>query len=244
MNSETKSASDHDDDSRRRPGQSDFDSRSDDALVELARRVEKTYFARMKMAQRLQNRGSNWSTALVALAVSSTIASICLLLQSKIYGAHGDVLLVVVAVFTLVASLTVANADYPSKARRGFETYRRLQRLSVRLEAAAATPSRWEWKRRAAFVEFDREYQQVLDESENHSAADYGRAIRFVVRKKGQAAPSEQARLDLVTRSEWTVRKCQIAGSSLVTFSPILLTFFATLFAIPSVVWTISGFPT
>ena len=195
------------------------------------------------MAQRLQNRGSYWGAALIALAFSSTIASTGLLFQAKIYGAHGDVLLVIVAVFTLVASLTVANTDYPAKGRRGFEAYRRLQRLSVRLATSAGAPPRRAVNRRRAYAQFDREYQLILDESDNHSPADYGRAIRFAVRSKKEADDPHSARFELLTQSEWVVRRFQIVGSNALTLAPILLTICAILFAVPSLVWAVSGFP-
>lgn len=240
MNSEKKASSDHDDASRRRPGATR--KREENGLGELARRVEKTYRARLMMAKRLQLRAAHWNTALVALTLSATVASTALLFQTRAYGAHGDVLLVIVAIFTLVASLTVASTNYPEKARRAFEVYRQLQRLAVQIASAAADPPRTARKRKMVYSAFDRSYQTVLDESENHSAADYARAVQFGVRMVPNDVPI-RSRFDLVSGREYVGRSLQIVGSQAVTLAPVALTFGSAVFAIPALVWTVSGFP-
>jgi len=244
MNSEMELASVHNDESRRRPGLRCPTPVSHGELIQLARRVEKTYLARLKMAQRLQNRGAYWNASLIALTISASVASICLLFDRRIYGQHSDVLLVLVAVLTLVASLVVANTNYPAKARHGFETYRSLQRLSVRLSSAAISQPRRTAKREQIYIAFDHEYQAILDESDNHSAADYNHAIKFSTRgEDGNVSGTDSVRFDLVTRSMWLLRVLQILGSGAVTLFPIILTVSAVLFAIPAVLWTLSDFP-
>jgi hypothetical protein len=111
------------------------------------------------------------------------------------------------------------------------------------LAAVASAPPRRRATRRRAYGEFDRDYQNILDESDNHSSADYGRAVRFGTKRRSDADDEHSARFDLVTRREWAVRRLQIIGSSALTLAPILLTVCATLFAVPALVWAVSGFP-
>jgi hypothetical protein len=239
MNSGTKITSDHNDASRRRPG---HHLSTISKMDELARRVERTYLSRLKMAERLQARGGYWTGALVALTLSSTIASIALLFDAHLYGAHGEVLLVLVGVFVLVASLVIANANYTSRAHRGFETYRKLQRLSVKIDVRAHELSRWTSKSRSAYAAFDAEYQDILDNSDNHSGADFAIAIRSRLVSKANPNTTLSAREDFVSKRTFTYRMAIVTGSRLITTFPLLLATAACAFVVPVVIWVIRGF--
>jgi SMODS and SLOG-associating 2TM effector domain family 5 len=240
MNSDTKVTSDHNDESRRRPGRGA--SNADESLAEFARRVERTYLARMKMAQRLQNRGSYWNGALISLAVSSSISSVALLVNPRLYGTQGPFALVVIGIFALVASLIVANADYAGRARHAFEAYRAIQRLSARA-AAEASSHRWrQSKLRRIYAAIDDPYQDVLDKSDNHSAADYARAVHSRLRrasdKPGEKTP---VGIQIVSRSTLYLRRAQVLGSTVVTCFPIALTVAACLSLVPVAAWIVQG---
>ena len=178
MNSVTEITPEHDDVNRRRPG-TRFEALGAEApLSVLSRKVERTYLTRLQMARRLQNRGSNWNSALVSLTVSSAIASTCLLIDGSLYGTRGSVLLVVLGIFILAASLMVANTDYANKSRHAFEIYRDIQRLSVKVDALSQNPPGRASKIWSIRNALDGEYQDVLDRSDNHAPADYAKAVR------------------------------------------------------------------
>lgn len=143
-----------------------------ESLKKLEDRSYKSYKARMHASQRLALRDKAWNTSLLALTVATTIASIGLLTDSQMYGTAGPTLFVCLAVLSLVISLVVAGLNYGARSRDLFNNYRRLQRLSTEVEhlrAGNSTPSFAEVK-----VLLDR-YNDLLDESENHNAADYAR---------------------------------------------------------------------
>lgn len=143
-----------------------------ESLKKLEDRSYKSYKGRMHASQRLALRDKAWNTSLLSLTVATTIASIGLLTDSQMYGTAGSTLFVCLAVLSLVISLVVAGLNYGARSRDLFNNYRRIQRLSAEVEhlrAGNATPSFAEVK-----VLLDR-YNDLLDESENHNAADYVR---------------------------------------------------------------------
>lgn len=134
-------------------------------------RAYKTYRAREAAARRLAQRARAWNWALVAFSTSTTIAAIGLLTDAKMYGPHGDTLMVCLAVLALVASLTTANIDYSGRSRDMFLNYRKLQRLAVEMEELGqqnAAPINHQMVKALS----DR-YQTILDETENHTPGDH-----------------------------------------------------------------------
>jgi hypothetical protein len=143
-----------------------------ESLEKLEDRSYKSYKARMYASQRLALRDKAWNTSLLSLTVATTIASIGLLTDSRMYGTAGSTLFVCLAVLSLVISLVVAGLNYGARSRDLFNNYRRLQRLSSEVEHLRAgndAPSFAEVK-----ILLDR-YNDLLDDSENHSAADHER---------------------------------------------------------------------
>ena len=109
-------------------------------LETLERRSFKTYTARREASIRLGRRSRAWNASMVALATSTTVASIGMLSDEKMYGDSGPTLLVCVAVLALVASLVTSGLDYSGRSRNMFVNYRKIQRLSAKAERAIARP--------------------------------------------------------------------------------------------------------
>lgn len=144
-----------------------------ESLKKLEDRSYKSYRGRMYASQRLALRGTAWNTSLLSLTVATTVASIGLLSDSQMYGAAGPTIFVCLAVLSLVISLVVAGLNYGARSRDLFNNYRRLQRLSTEAEhlrISSPNPTASEVK-----MLLDR-YNDLLDESENHNAADWERS--------------------------------------------------------------------
>src|SRR5680860_557534 len=160
----------------RGPGPTADDSRPHprDHLVLLEARSYRTYQSRLRASQRLASRSHAWNAFLMALSTSTVIASIALLSDPTIYGKSGPTLLVCVSLLTLVASLVTSGLDYSGRSRNMFLNYRRIQRLSVEAERAGKTQS---LRTRDQLLLLNERYEALLDESENHTEADFYRAF-------------------------------------------------------------------
>ena len=139
----------------------------------LEKRAYSTYKARLKAAQRLASRNNAWNAWLISMSTSSVVASVAILVDDSIYGAAGDALLLIVAIVALVASLSVSVSNYSGRSRDMFLNYRKIQRLSseaerVRMSPEVAPPG---W-----IEEANRQYDALLDESENHTVGDHDAA--------------------------------------------------------------------
>lgn len=153
-------------------------------LAALEARTYRTYRSRESACSRLGKRARAWNGALVALATSTTIASIGMLTDEEMYGTNGSALLVCLAVLALVASLTTTNLDYAGRSRDMFLNYRKIQRISVEMEELrrqSREPVTMQLVRRLS----DR-YQAVLDETENHTEGDH---LRHFSRTLGSDHP-------------------------------------------------------
>lgn len=183
-------------------------------LEYIADRSYKTYKARLKASERLQARQRAWNTCLIAFSVAMTISSIGLLTDGKMYGQAGPTVLVCVSVLALVASLVVAGLNYGVRSRDMFMNYRGVQRLSVETEALLDGGE--------ADVESIRElssrYDALLDESENHTSADF------------KAADPE------AEVSVWHVR-----AAVTLTLLPYAALVVPVLVVVPFVAWAIGG---
>lgn len=160
-----------------------------ESLEKLEDRSYKSYKGRMYASQRLALRDKAWNTSLLSLTVATTIASIGLLTDSQMYGTAGSTLFVCLAVLSLVISLVVAGLNYGARSRDLFNNYRRLQRLSSEVEHLRAgndAPSFAEVK-----ALLDR-YNDLLDESENHSTADHERG-------------SNAGRITWIVAKDWSI---------------------------------------
>lgn len=137
-------------------------------LTRIEKRTFTTYKARIRMAERLVRRGRNWDAALIALATSTTIASVSLLSDSMIFGEKGATVLAALAVISLVLSLVVSNVDYGLRSAKAEANYKALQRIATeaeRLKSSSPTESQMQSIREQAAA--------TIDSSENHSEADY-----------------------------------------------------------------------
>lgn len=139
-------------------------------IATLERRSYETYRARLQASIRLEQRARAWNTSLVALAFSTTVASIGMLTSESMYGGSGDVLLVCLGVLALVVSLVTSGLNYSGRSRNMFVNYRKLQAISAQAERAGLNAT----LHHAGFVErLHARYDAILDESENHSPADH-----------------------------------------------------------------------
>jgi len=148
---------------------------ADTRLAQLESRYFTTYRARLAMEKRLSARSRAWNAALIALTSASSLAGVSLLVDESIYGPRGALLLTLFGLLTLVASLVVTNAQYGVRARAAAENYRAVQQLSVVAERLRTEekPHRQIKKIRQLEVQ----YQDLMNHSENHSAADYVNAV-------------------------------------------------------------------
>lgn len=183
-------------------------------LDRIADRSYKTYKARLKAAERLQARQRAWNTSLLALSIATTIASIALLSDDLMYGSVGPTVLVCVSVAALVASLVVAGLNYGVRSRDMFMNYRAIQRLSVEAETQQERGIADE----VAVRMLSDRYNALLDDSENHTSADYG-----------DSNPAAGV-------SKWSVR-----ATHALTFAPYLALVVPILVVLPFIAWAFRG---
>lgn len=141
----------------------------EEEVATLEGRTFKTYEARLRACVRLSKRARAWNALMISASLASVIASAAMLRNPKIYGPNGDLLWLFVAIITLTASLIISSMNYPGRSRDMFLNYRKIQSLSSELEFIRIHGS----------VNHDRvmvlksSYDSLLDESENHTTADY-----------------------------------------------------------------------
>lgn len=209
-----------------------------DSLAKLESRIGRTYKARVETARRHQLRGNYWNVALVLASLTTTIVSIVSLAAPEVYGARSAVLMVALGAVTLVVSVLVSSAQFQVNAEKFFRAYRGLQKLWARAHLASSTISDAE-KRAQAASEIDSEYQEVLDDTGNHSPADFYRAFPAALRLK--TAPQEAGQRDTVRLGEYVSRKVTVLASVAFTWFPIFLAIAMATLLIPAVVWFIGG---
>ncbi|MGC5661412.1 SLATT domain-containing protein [Micromonospora sp. WMMD723] len=145
----------------------------DQRLAQLEDRAYRTYKARLEACKRLESRSRAINGLVVALSLSSLIAASGMIADRDIYGPHGDVLWLFIAILTFAGSLMSSSMGYAARSRNMFQNYRKIQRLSVRVESAKGDPAQFT---KDAFEKLSSEYDDLLDESENHTTADFLRA--------------------------------------------------------------------
>lgn len=222
---------------RRRPSPKNF-PQSDDLLSMLSRRIEITYLCRVEMAQRLERRGKYWNSAIISLTVSSLIISICLLRENSVYGKNGDVFLVVIGAITLISSLMVVNSQYLERSKKSFENYRRLQRLSTQVHSSSIEKAKHRKLANRLYESFDRRYQDLLDVSDNHSAADYLKTLRLINNRE-----AAKGRIPLDGKARYTTSakdNLRLLVSGFVTLIPGIIAVLSFLSLTPVVIWMIN----
>src|ERR1043165_8227776 len=203
---------------RKRPvAEPSYDIELRAAVKRLENRSYTTYKARLKTHQRLIRRSNSWNASLIALATSTTISSVGLLVNKGMYGAGGDALMVVLAILSLVASLVVSSVNYGARSRAMEANYKKIQQISL----LAETPSLTNPEARQRFREALKECEMAVDSAENHSEADYYRSL--VDYKKVQGA-----------------RK-QVWRDSLISLAPYITLSIPVGLVVPFVIWFING---
>lgn len=237
-----------DGESRRRPDPIDASEASgieaanaevpSDPRQRLEDRYYRTYLSRLAMGKRIQARGKAWNAALVALSTAAAIASMALLREPEAYGSQGDLLFAMVGVLTLVASLVVANANYGVRAQEAFSAYRAIQKIAAKLEGMPNFKDRE--NHAATMGEIDRDYQYILDNSDNHSAADFFTGVpgRLKSKRHRCSGKTDHRHVSLHT---WLSEQAIRVGSVVATLFPLVLVVAATLLTIPAIQAAIDG---
>jgi hypothetical protein len=183
----------------------------------LETRSFQTYKSRINAYHRLSRRNNAWNAALIAFSTATTIASIGLLVNDRMYGRGGDALMVALAVLSLVASLVASSVNYGARARAMEASYKRIQQISLGAESfdcSAPTSAR-------DLEKLQKEYEVALESSENHSDADFLRTAEGEPPKK--------------------VRR-QLLRDSFVSLVPYLSLVAPALLLVPFVSWFFNGF--
>lgn len=197
---------------RKRPVAEPPSSAAEEMAKKLERRAYKTYKARLKSYERLRSRGVAWNAFLISSATATTVASVGLLSEPRMYGAHGATLLAMLAIVSLVASLVVANMNYGSRSQAVESNYKRIQQIALAAEALA---TRGCTVRQVEHMQ--REYEIALESSENHSEPDYQRSLE---------APTNR----------WRIRRDDI-----VSLVPFLMLLAPVAVAVPVIAWLARG---
>jgi len=95
-----------------------------------------------------------------------------MLTSPELYGKNGSTVLVCTSVLSLVASLMTTNMDYAGRSRDMYLNYRKIQRISVELEQLRLSSAN-EFTEK--LNEISNHYQDILDETENHTSGDFRR---------------------------------------------------------------------
>lgn len=157
---------------------------SDEVKV-LEQRTYKTYMARLQACNRLQYRARAWNALVISASLAGLIASAAMVRDSGVYGENGDLLWLMVAIATFAGSLITASLNYSGRSRDMFLSYRKIQALSGQFEMLKRHNTRHQHGRVAALKGV---YDSLLDESENHTPADYFRTIERQLRTSRQQA--------------------------------------------------------
>jgi hypothetical protein len=172
-------------------------------LATLEKRTYETYKTRLEACKRLEERSRAVNGLVVALSLSGLIAAAGMLRDRDLYGPNGDALWLFIAILTFAGSLASSSMGYAARSRNMFQNYRKIQRLAVRAESAKSDPAQCN---REAFEKLSSEYDDLLDESENHTTADYLRA-------RSQFAP---------TIKPTTAQRLNVVGSVALSWLPWL----------------------
>ncbi|SCC13799.1 hypothetical protein GA0061083_2864 [Pseudarthrobacter enclensis] len=135
----------------------------------LEKRTFKTYEARLRACERLSRRARAWNALMISASLASLIASAAMLRNPKVYGPNGDLLWLFVAIITLAASLIISSINYSGRSRDMFLNYRKIQSLSSELEFIRVHGA----VNHDHVVALKSSYNALLDESENHTTADF-----------------------------------------------------------------------
>lgn len=206
-----------------------------DFLGTLERRAFATYESRLAAQRRLAVRGNLWTVALAVSSIATVALSITSLAYPQTRFPHIDFIATLISLVTFGASMVVSLFNFGGRAAEMRASYRRAQRLSARVELLRKTsdgaPSAARLRYEAKTLQGD--YQDLLDESENHTQADFARRLIKPVHCQGgrpteidnssmpdQAAPAgEQSPPCRISWVGWLL----MGLSGFVTSIPVLL---------------------
>lgn len=147
-----------------------------DGLIKwLEDRSFETYKCRLFAHLRLSRQNFVTNSFLVVFSLSTTIASLGLIVDRNMYGAGGDALMVALAIISLVTSLVVANANYAARAKAMEISYKEVQNISFRAENLTNDVGNSQMTKREDFLALQSEYLNALRSSENHDDVDHKR---------------------------------------------------------------------
>lgn len=151
-----------------------METEQDSLAVQFAKLVDRsytTYQSRVHASERLARLSATWNVALVVGTLAATIDSVVLLVDKSALGPRGDVVLTCASILTLFISVAISGMNLSGKSRDMFTSYRRIQRLSSEVERTAASRPSVE-----ALFRLAGEYDDLLDNSENHRFCDFLKA--------------------------------------------------------------------
>ncbi|WP_369012403.1 SLATT domain-containing protein [Nocardioides imazamoxiresistens] len=169
------------------------------------RRTYITFVSRARASQRLQLRGTLWMIALSVASAATLCASVISLSNTARPVSTSDLSATLFALATLVLSLITSALNYQSRSRDLFHSFRAIQRVSASIESLRATTTT-DTAICDSRAELESRYQDALDQSENHTTADYHRAMperedpdkREADRRKRLAAIAGQNALNVI----------------------------------------------
>lgn len=163
------------------------------ACRKLYDRCGKTYRARLNTHKRLVRTGQWWDLSQATISCAMVYFSVALLADPASYPHNMELMLAGLSIAMLVVSLLVSAQSYPRRVERTFVHYRALQDLWVDLENIIDKDLK-DTVTEQSYVDYLRQYRQLLDNSENHKECDYLILLRRGSRKhKSEQAPSDKS---------------------------------------------------
>lgn len=200
-------------------------------LGALEDRIYMTYRSRLRSANRIRLRGQLWNLPLVTSPLVTIVVALVSLLAPRAYAPSTEALLLVLSILTLVVSIIVPTANYAVSAERLFVAYRTFQRLASKIEREKGMPRTMREARKLA-LRIDAEYQETLDATGNHSAADYWGVVSERNRKY-RGEPEGAAKVVPVPFGA----RIQIWASWLLTALPVIVTLALIPLIFPALGW-------
>lgn len=136
----------------------------------LAKRSYASYLARLTAEKRIRSLKNWWNGAQYSLSTALVLISIIFIAFPNAQSKTVVVFLVLLSVLALVVSLVVSFLDYSARASAMFRDYRLLQAFSVKVESLVDTKARVS---RQDLSRFQKEYDSIMDASENHRSIDH-----------------------------------------------------------------------
>ena len=143
--------------------------------AKLSTRYRKTFKARLEMEKRLIKRQK-----LLELWITFTSSSMMVVTLLNLHDPSGpflnaSLILGLLSFITLIGSLLLSAARLPERRIEAFQTYRAVQKLRVRVDQLPYQECICSWD--SALTQIEKEYESLIDSTENHTEADHFRAL-------------------------------------------------------------------